>query len=764
MKSIKNALLGLFGITGVALSMLGLFKVPFAESAAKEHWRQALAAIILMLILVAGVIGLFIYTFDANYFKAQIVQYVKVHKQRDLVLQGDIRITFFPKLGLNSGKMSLSERNSGKGFASIENARLYIAWLPLLRKRLEVDRITLDGVHANVIRYKDGSTNFDDLLLHEGSLESTKFDIDGVSLSHSSINFQDESQGVHFSLREVHLDTGRLTDAMPSNVSADFRLEADEPHVEANVKLESHLFFERKTGHYEFANFEGEMEGQADGINNLSLNFSGTMNGFPATGLLTLDKLVVDAKGQLKTHAIDASLDLPKLQLNRNKLSGNKLSLTATLSQADESMRVALQMPAFEFGNRMLQSPDVTVDLDLKQADRALQAKLNTPLNMNLETRQLQLSEIAARLVLSHPALSAQLDAKATGSVAIDFAEEEINGNYIAKIDESEIAGSMTAKNFQHPAYTFDVGINTLDMDRYLKADWSKRFQDDATPFDFSALKEIKLRGTLHAGDIKFAGIKASKLSAELVAEQSSMQVEPINADFYGGTLSGSFSLSVQEQTQLLLRQKLSGIQINQLLNDMNGDAKLAGKGTLALEANATGNSMGDWRKTLSGNVTLALAHGSLAGINLASALVEGKSLLGMAAGERILDARFTEQTEFSELKTTLDIKDGLAHSSEFHLKSPLLSCNGSGDITLDSGKLDYRLNTSVASTLKRQSGGELTDMRGISVPMRVSGAYATPSFNLNFGSASGGNSPKLIRANLAKAATANATEEPASR
>ena len=41
-----------------------------------------------------------------------------------------------------------------------------------------------------------------------------------------------------------------------------FRLEAERPHISASSKLTSHLFFERKTGHYELANFEGSMEGE----------------------------------------------------------------------------------------------------------------------------------------------------------------------------------------------------------------------------------------------------------------------------------------------------------------------------------------------------------------------------------------------------------------------------------------------------------------------------------------------------------------------
>ena len=49
--------------------------------------------------------------------------------------QGDIKVTFFPKLGLDSGQMLLRQRNSAREFASVNNARLYIAWLPLLKKQ-----------------------------------------------------------------------------------------------------------------------------------------------------------------------------------------------------------------------------------------------------------------------------------------------------------------------------------------------------------------------------------------------------------------------------------------------------------------------------------------------------------------------------------------------------------------------------------------------------------------------------------------------------
>lgn len=762
MKSIKNALLGLFGIAGLSISMLGLFKVPFAESAAKEYWRQALVAILLILALIAGVVALFIYTFDANKFKSQIIQYVKVHKQRDLTLEGDIKVTFFPKLGLNSGRMALSERNSSKGFASIDNARLYVAWLPLLRKQLEVDRITLEGVHAHVERYKDGSSNLDDLLIHDSSLDTTRFDIDGVTIGDSSVEFQDETEGLHFTLRDLHLETGRLTDSVPSTLNATFRLEAERPHISASSKLTSHLFFERKTGHYELANFEGSMEGEGAGVSNLALDFEGTLNGFPSLGTLNFDKLQVSARGKFSAHDLEARLDLPRLQINRDRLSGSKLDLSVKLVQAEENLNADLQAPAFELAQQVLLCAECALDLDLKQSDRALQVKLNSPLNANVDTQQWKLDGLAARFKLSHPNLATALEGKASGKVSVDWQEQAIKGSLEASVDDSQISATLDAKGFKQPAYNFDVGISQLDLDRYLAADWRKRVSDAA--LDLPALKALKLHGSLRADDFKFAGLKMHKLMLDASADQSNLQLDPVSAELYGGSLSGSLRLDAQDKPKLAVKQKFNGVQLQTLLQDLTGESRLHGKGALILNLTAEGDNIAALEKSLSGNASLALGRGQLAGIQLGTVLAEGKPALGMADGERSYSAKFSEATEFSELKSELEISNGKVHSSELTLRSPLFVSKGEGALQLDACSLDYHLDTTIASTLKRQSSGELADLKGISVPMRVAGTCAAPTLAINFTAASGGNSARLIKGNLAKVTAASADAPPAKK
>ena len=337
MKAIKNSALGLTGIIGVLVSMFG-FKVPFAESLAKEHWRHGLAALLFIILMIPAAIGLFIHFVDANRFKAEIVQFVKMQTQRDLVLEGDIKVKVFPKLGLDSGKMSLSQRNSAKEFASINNARFYIAWLPLLRKQLVFDRVEIDGIHANVIRLKDGTTNFDDLLIRDENLAPMTFDIDGVRITNSSINWKDDMEAQRLALRDLQLETGRLADTVPSHLTASFHLDSERARSDARVELKSSLFFDHKAGRYEFADVAGKLEGTVAGVNSVVLGFKGSLDTYPAQGSLTAENIDMTMTGKYGQRDVEAKFGAPRLQMSTGSLSGSPVSLDATLSQPGETL------------------------------------------------------------------------------------------------------------------------------------------------------------------------------------------------------------------------------------------------------------------------------------------------------------------------------------------------------------------------------------------------------------------------------------------
>ncbi len=153
------------------------------------------------------------------------------------------------------------------------------------------------------------------------------------------------------------------------------------------------------------------------------------------------------------------------------------------------------------------------------------------------------------------------------------------------------------------------------------------------------------------------------------------------------------------------------------MLSDLiPGDAKLIGNGNLSLDLNGNAKNMTSLRKTLSGsgsgNESVMLSHGSLAGINLEDTLLMEKVQLLAKEGQHRLATKFTETSVFTELKSTFSINAGKAHSNDFLLKSPLLSSKGEG---------------------------EIAELKGITIPISINGTYAAPTITLNFSAASGG-------------------------
>ena len=70
-------------------------------------------------------------TFNPNDYKQQIIDIVKAKKERTLKLDGDIALAFWPSIGANLGKVSLSEHKSDKEFAALEGVvrNMRIRWL-----------------------------------------------------------------------------------------------------------------------------------------------------------------------------------------------------------------------------------------------------------------------------------------------------------------------------------------------------------------------------------------------------------------------------------------------------------------------------------------------------------------------------------------------------------------------------------------------------------------------------------------------------------
>jgi len=75
-----------------------------------------------------------------------------------------------------------------------------------------------------------------------------------------------------------------------------------------------------------------------------------------------------------------------------------------------------------------------------------------------------------------------------------------------------------------------------------------------------------------------------------------------------------------------------------------------------------------------------------------------------------------------------------VAHNDDLAMKSPFLRLGGKGDIDIGHDRLDYLARVSVVDSIKGQEGKDLQHLKGLTVPVRVSGPFDKLAYNIEFG------------------------------
>ena len=703
--------------------------------------KYGLIGFAVLALLFFALLAVIAFTVNPNDYKPMIVQLVKDKKQRTLTLEGDIKLALFPKLGADLGKISISEHNGAKEFASMNSARLYVSWLPLLKKELVVDQVTADGVRADLVRFPDGTTNFDDLLSKdEEESKQVKFNIDGVKVTNAALSFDDQQGKRKFALSAFNLKGGRLADATPTSVDLDFKLQADKPALNIQAQLKSGLYFELEKKHYALRDMALAVKGEAAGISGLDLTFKGSVDATPADKMLAVDGLKLTLKGKHAAGDLDVKLDAPKLQLAKDRLTSSNIALDAAIKQAQGDFHVVLAIPAMEASGQAFKAGNVQLDVKGKQKGNAVEAKLAGALSGNLEHQQFDLTQLKASANVADPKLpGGAMKVSLTGDAHADLEQQRVRLNFDSRLDDSNVKAKLGMDNFAAPAYSFDVAIDQIDVDRYLppKPKAAKSAEPEK-PLDLSALKKLNARGSLRIGTLKFSNIKSSNVRVDVQAADGKVAVNPLSANLYQGTLNGSINVNAAATPQFAVKQRLNNISIGPLMRDAIDKDMLEGRGSVALDVTTQGTMVSDMKKALNGSAALNLADGAIKGINIAGSLRSAKAGLGTLKGEKTQAASPQEKTDFSELKASFTIRNGVAHNSDLSAKSPLLRLGGAGDVNIGANSMDYVAKATVVGSLEGQGGKELAALKGITVPVRVSGPFDALKYTLDFNALAG--------------------------
>ncbi len=191
---------------------------------------------ILMVLIVLAVGTVFVVTrlVDPNDYKPQISKLVADQTGRTLELQGELKLTFFPWIGAETGPLRLS---NAVGFGedpmvAVENARINVKLMPLLKRQVEVDTVVLDSPVVRLHTQPDGRTNWEDLAGSKSDSEQhdvrddeagpaaiAGLAVQGVSINNGQLHWRDDRAGQELSLTNLNLATGTLVPGDPLDIN-----------------------------------------------------------------------------------------------------------------------------------------------------------------------------------------------------------------------------------------------------------------------------------------------------------------------------------------------------------------------------------------------------------------------------------------------------------------------------------------------------------------------------------------------------------------
>lgn len=736
MTAIKYALLGIIGVIGLVISTFGPIKIPFAETLAKTYYRYALVGLTIVLLLLGGLIAVAVNVFDPNQFKGQIVRWVHERTQRELALEGELKVSWFPKLAIESGKASLSQRRSAREFAAVDSARVTIAWLPLLRRQVLIDRAEVTGLRAHITRFKDGSTNVDDLWRDAATISAASIDFDGLMLTRATLQWHDEIDWARGSLNELQIELGRLSDGKAGTLKATARVDAPSAGIDAKLQLDGRLLFDSKAGKLELAGLSGQLDGKALGVDNLALGLKGDFTVQPAQRTFIAENIVVTSASRSGLSVFNARLVAPELKYAEQRFQGQQLSLDASVAHPDQTVTGALQWPRFEWTHGALRGPAAAAQVSVRGTGTQLRGQLASPLAIHLDAGpRIELDAIELGGGVQHPALAAEVPVQASGRLEVDFALQTARMLLTGTLAGQGARVDLGLVDFRRPRWQLDADAAGIDTDALASGPWLARWGDDATPFDPAALRELTLEGSVRVGALKLGGVTFNDVVAKLDAQRATFSLAPVTAKAYGGTLDAALTIAASAAPRLAFKGSVAGLDTRAWTADVARTPWLEGRGDLAWELRSEGGSVGTLRGALAGSATVALQTGAVSGVDLRAALLEGRAELGAKGAVRQRAANFDELTRFAHLRAQLDLHDGRALARSLEMQSDALLAAGVGELTLASGQLDLRLNTSVPGAAGRVAG-DLAPLAGARVPLRVAGSWRQPSFAFDFGGA----------------------------
>ena len=647
-------------------------------------------------LVVVAAVGL-VMTFDPNDYRAEIESIVEEETGRDLAMRGDLELSIFPWLGVETNDVVLgnAEGFGPDPFAEIGYFGVSIRLLPLLDKQIQIGTVRLDGMRLNLARDASGQTNWDDLIAAseaedtepeeppapstETGFEITNLAVEAIEIDDAAVTWRDDSTGQRVALSDFSLSTGRISAnaTNPIPVSSRFVVSLSQPATTLTIDLVAKLAADTDAGQFTLDNLrlEGTAAGDAVPAGKQQFTVATSAQLDQPAGVAKLTELTVQAAGITLKGTADAT-----------ELNGEAPQLSGQLVAERFNPRSVLRALAIE--------PPATEDNSVLQS-ATLDARFSAG-GTSAEIRQLTLT-----------------------------------------LDDTTLTGTAGVQDFERQALAFDLDVDRINLDRYLPPPTESPETTDTDEPQGGDINEIELPLDVLAGlnvdgrfaiaELQASGMTFNDATLRVQGKPGQPLQQSLTAKAYGGDVSiqnrvaGAADASPTYRFQGSLDELLFG----NLLQDLVDKDWLQGKGLVTYDLTSQGRTVGDLRRHLSGTLQFGLSDGAIKGIDISRVLTAAESKL---RGEST-EAQAGGETRFNRFGGSMTLKNGVAKTTDFSAGADQFTLAAKGSVNLVSMELDYQLNPVLTAA---PGGSRLDALVGKPIPVTVTGPVTSPKVRVD--------------------------------
>jgi len=449
--------------------------------------RIAIAAAV-VLALFSALLAVLVTRFDPVSAGDYVRDYVRERYGRELLFQGAMSLTLWPILSISVPRATLSEVGSDREAARLERANAEIAWLPLLRGRVIVERIRVSGLHMIIEQRADGSRNIDNLIAplaatpdtapgDEPPVKAPRIEIGKVELTEASLAYSDPATGRTVWLDDIELKLDELESRMVTPVSLRARVVASPEGISALLRISGTLDVDPVKRTAGLRGVEASVRGFSNGkpldanararriavtlgrpglVGRIESFAIGIKAGGPAWSLdtahargtsldyddtrLTFAAIGVEAsaRGRLHGEALEASLAMPEVAITGQSSRGKPIELAGRW-RGERDLDLKVTLDGLSGGAQNLSASRVMLSAETTPGALHYSFKATGALRADLDSASVNLAQVSGTITLGPDGSQPALKLPVSGSVHTEISARTLDADFETRFESSLI-------------------------------------------------------------------------------------------------------------------------------------------------------------------------------------------------------------------------------------------------------------------------------------------------------------------------------------